>query len=167
MTILGFIVPVVEYGGMSLLFARFSVFVATVFGVGYCPVAPGTAGTGVALLLFWLLRPDGRLQMLLAACIIIIGIIASHYADKSFGTKDSGRIVIDEVAGYAVAVLFLPMTPGYLIAGFLLFRVFDIVKPPPVRQIERALPGGLGVVMDDVAAGVYANLCLQLWKALV
>lgn len=146
---------------------RFSVFVATVFGVGYSPVAPGTAGTGVALLLFWLLRPDAQLHLLLAAGIISIGIIVSHYADKAFGTKDSGRIVIDEVAGYAVSVLFLPMTPGYLIAGFLLFRVFDIVKPPPVRQIERALPGGLGVVMDDVAAGIYANLCLQLWKALV
>lgn len=157
----------VEYGGMKPFFMRCAVVFATVFGVGYCPVAPGTAGTGVGVVLFWLLKPGAALHILLLTFIVIAGTVACHYADKAFGTKDSGQIVIDEVAGYAVSVFFLPMTAGYLIAGFFLFRFFDIVKPSPVRQIERVFPGGLGVMMDDMAAGVYANICLQLWKTMV
>lgn len=154
----------VEYAGMKPFLLRCSVLIATVFGVGYCPVAPGTAGTGVGLALFWLLRPDFVLHLLILAVIVTAGTVACHFAEQSFGTKDSGQIVIDEVAGYAVSVLFVPMAPGYLIAGFFLFRFFDIFKPPPVRQIERALDGGIGIMADDLAAGIYANLCLQLWR---
>lgn len=137
---------------------------ATVFGIGYSPFAPGTAGTLVGLILYYLLRPEPSVQLCLLAGFLAVGTVSAHYAEKAFGRKDSGQIVIDEVAGYAVSVLFLPMTTGYLLAGFVLFRVFDIIKPPPVRQIERALPGGLGVVMDDVAAGIYANLLLQFFR---
>ncbi len=140
--------------------------VATVFGIGYCPGAPGTAGTLMGLILFYFLRPDLFTHCAIVFGIFAVGTISAHYAEKAFGTKDSGQIVIDEVLGYAVAVLFLPMTASYLIAGFFLFRFFDIVKPPPVRQIERAFSGGLGVMMDDVAAGVCANLVLQLWRVL-
>jgi phosphatidylglycerophosphatase A len=149
---------------MKPFLLRCSVFFATVFGVGYCPGAPGTAGTGVGLALFWLLKPETSLHLLLLATIVIVGTVACHYAEMYFGTKDSGQIVIDEVAGYAVSMLFLPMTPGYLIAGFLLFRIFDIFKPPPIRQVERALSGGIGIMADDLAAGVCANLCMQLWR---
>lgn len=143
---------------------RWSVLFATVFGIGFSPIAPGTAGTLVGLAVFWLLRPEITTHLILLAFVVVIGTIACHFAEKAFGTKDSGQIVIDEVAGYFATMLFLPMTPGYLIAGFFLFRLFDIIKPPPVRQVERGFSGGVGVMADDLAAGVYANLCMQLWR---
>ncbi|KAF0179560.1 MAG: phosphatidylglycerophosphatase A [Nitrospirae bacterium] len=150
---------------MHALRALAAKLIATVFGIGYCPVAPGTAGTLAGFALFYLLRPEPFVHCALILGILLVGTIAAQHAEKAFGRKDSSRIVIDEVAGYAVAILFLPMTAGYLIAGFFLFRFFDIVKPPPVRQIERVLPGGIGVMMDDVAAGIYTNIVLQLWKS--
>lgn len=89
----------------------------------------------------------------------------SDGAEKLLG-KDSGNIVIDEVCGYAVSVLFVPKTGGYLIAAFILFRLFDILKPPPIRKIEQEVPGGIGIMLDDLLAGIYANICLQIWMHL-
>jgi phosphatidylglycerophosphatase A len=136
--------------------------VATAGGAGYSPFAPGTCGTAVAVPLAWLAAPLPLWAfVLVAAGITVVGIGAAAIADRAWGTHDSGRIVIDEVAGYFVTVAFAdPASPAVLLLGFALFRLFDIVKPPPVRWIDRNLPGGAGVVLDDVAAGLGAGLVL-------
>jgi len=135
---------------------------ATAGGAGYSPVAPGTCGTAVAVPLAWLASPLPLWGfVLVTAAITAAGIAAAGVADRAWGTHDSGRIVIDEVAGYFVTMAFAaPGQPVSLACGFVLFRLFDIVKPPPVRWIDRNLPGGAGVVLDDVAAGVGAGLLL-------
>jgi phosphatidylglycerophosphatase A len=136
--------------------------VATAGGAGYSPVAPGTCGTAVAVPLAWLAAPLLLWGFVaLAVAITVVGIAAAAIADRAWDTHDSGRIVVDEVAGYFVTVAFAdPARWSVLALGFVLFRLFDIVKPPPVRWIDRNLPGGAGVVLDDVAAGLGAGLCL-------
>lgn len=129
---------------------------ATALGAGYSPIAPGTCGTIVAIPLAWALAPLLVWQFLIVtAAITALAIWAAHRADIAWGTHDSGRIVIDEVAGYLVTVAFVPRTSvAALGIGFVLFRALDIIKPPPVRWLDQNLPGGWGVVLDDVAAGV-------------
>ncbi len=104
-------------------------------------------------------------DMKLAVFILLLfslGTWTSDEAERSLG-KDSGHIVIDEFCGYLISVLFVPKTIGYLFAAFVLFRLFDIFKPPPIRNIEKAVPGGAGIMLDDVMAGIMANICIQLW----
>lgn len=98
--------------------------------------------------------------------IVLIGTWASQDAERLLGKKDPGAIVVDEVAGMAVSVLLLPLTPGAIIAGFVLFRVFDIAKPYPANTLQR-LPGGVGVMIDDLVAGLYALLLLLGARALL
>lgn len=138
--------------------------IATLGFVGYLPYAPGTWASLAGLAIAYFMRPTEMQLFLMIIASVIIGIPAAAAAEKAFGQKDSGRIVIDELAGFFVAIALLPRTPGNLIAAFLLFRVFDIVKPFPIRLIERRLPGGIGVVADDIAAGIYANIILQAWN---
>ncbi len=109
------------------------------------------------------LKPGDTILLPLFFIVLICGIIASGSAEKTLG-KDSRHIVIDEFCGYLLAVLFVPKTTGYLLAGLILFRIFDILKPPPIRKIEQIAPGGGGIMLDDVMAAVYANACLQLWR---
>lgn len=140
--------------------------VATALGAGYSPVAPGTCGTLVAIPLTWLLAGLPMWQFaIVTAAITGVGIAAAQRADHAWGTHDSGRIVIDEVAGYMVTML--PVAKDHwapLAIGFVVFRFFDIVKPPPVRWLDENLPGGWGVVLDDIAAGVMgAIVMLVLW----
>ena len=132
-------------------------FFATAGGAGYSPVAPGTAGTLVALVLTWMLRDLSDPHFwLLCALTTALGIAAASAADDCWGTHDSGRIVIDEVAGYFVTVALIDRSDWLLLGvAFLVFRTLDITKPPPVRAIDRRLGGGFGVVLDDVAAGLY------------
>jgi phosphatidylglycerophosphatase A len=129
---------------------------ATAFGAGYSPIAPGTAGTAVAVPLAYLAAPLPWWQFLIVTAVVTaIGIWAAGRADASWGTHDSGRIVIDEVAGYFVTVSLVDRSDWVmLIVGFFVFRLFDIVKPPPVRWIDRNVRGGAGVVLDDIAAGI-------------
>jgi phosphatidylglycerophosphatase A len=129
---------------------------------GRAPVAPGTAGTLVGILLYLLVRDLGG-QWYSAVCVavIVIGTWAAGRADRMFGAKDHSTIVIDEIAGYLVAMLLVPGTWQYIAAAFFLFRAFDIVKPFPLRRLEH-LPGGLGVMLDDIGAGVYTNIVLQV-----
>ncbi len=138
--------------------------IATAGGAGYSPVAPGTCGTAVAVPLAWLasgLPLWGFVAV--TAGIILVGIVAADLADRTWGTHDSGRIVIDEVAGYFVSLLLVDRSSlGFLTLAFVAFRLFDIVKPPPVRWIDRRMPGGAGVVLDDVAAGLLAALLLLI-----
>jgi phosphatidylglycerophosphatase A len=129
---------------------------------GRAPVAPGTAGTLVGILLYLLVRDLGGLWYgAVCAAVIVIGIWAAGQADRMFGAKDHSTIVIDEIAGYLVAMLLVPGTWQYIAAAFFLFRAFDIVKPFPLRRLEH-LPGGLGVMLDDIGAGVYTNVVLQV-----
>lgn len=143
--------------------ARIQQMIATLGFIGYLPVAPGTFGSIAGLLLVALLKPGDLYLFILFLSAFFIGLITSHNAEKRLG-KDSGHIVIDEFSGYLLSVLFIPKGIGYLLAAFVLFRVFDILKPPPIRRIEGLLTGGTGIMVDDLLAALYTNGCLQLWK---
>ncbi len=130
--------------------------IATAMGAGYSPVAPGTCGTVVTVPLAWALAGIALWQYSLVVLAVIgIGIWAAGRADAAWGSHDSGRIVIDEVAGYLVTVALVDRSHwAPLAVGFVVFRALDILKPPPIRWLDENLPGGFGVVIDDVAAGV-------------
>ncbi|HET7100692.1 MAG TPA: phosphatidylglycerophosphatase A [Terriglobia bacterium] len=139
------------------------VWVATVAGAGYFPVAPGTVGSAVAVVLVAALDAipltyagHVALLALLVALIFFPGVWAAGQSEKFFGRTDPGHVVIDEVAGQMVAFLLVPHASWkLLLAGFVLFRLFDVTKPFPAGRAER-LPGGWGIMLDDVVAGVYA-----------
>jgi len=140
---------------------------ATFFGIGTLGPGPGTWGSAAAALIWAGLAgalPLAERPLVLAAMAAIaiaIGIPAATRVARASGKKDPGFVVIDEVAGQWITLLFAPVTWKTLLAAFILFRGFDIVKPPPVRQLEK-LPEGTGIVVDDVAAGLYALLVMQL-----
>lgn len=142
----------------------FSKLVATAFGAGYAPRAPGTCGTAVAVPLAWALASLSVWQFaLITAGITLLGVACAQRADRAWGTEDNQRIVIDEVAGYLVTVIPVDRSSwAPLAAGFVIFRALDILKPPPVRWLDDNLPGGWGVVLDDVAAGVMGAGALLL-----
>jgi phosphatidylglycerophosphatase A len=142
----------------------------TAFGLGLAPVAPGTFGTlaGVALGALALLLPPGMAtQGVLALGIVVVtfaGVPLATRCERIFGRKDPGAFVLDEVAGYLVALLFLPLHERpyvVLVGAFFAFRLTDIVKPPPARRLER-VSGGWGVMLDDLVAGAYANVVMQI-----
>jgi phosphatidylglycerophosphatase A len=145
------------------LLDRLTLVFATGLGAGYAPIASGTFGTMVAIPLFIFLSRWGTPGVLAGLLFTaVLGIPAADHMERSLGASDPGKVVIDEIAGYLLAMAGSPVAVGHIIAGFFLFRFFDIVKPPPVRQAERYLRGGLGVVADDLLAGVYAWICLRL-----
>ena len=134
--------------------------VATAFGAGYSPIAPGTAGSLIGLALFWPLHlAPPWAQVAVTVAVYFAGVAASSRLARNLGRKDPGLAVVDEVVGMWVSLLFLPFTPMTALAAFLLFRVMDVFKPWPARQFE-SLPGGWGIMTDDVMAGIYANLVL-------
>lgn len=134
--------------------------VATAFGAGYSPIAPGTAGSLIGLALFWPLHMAPTwAQVAVTAAVYFAGVAASSRLARNLGRKDPGLAVVDEVVGMWVSLLFLPFTPLTALAAFLLFRALDVFKPWPARQFE-SLPGGWGIMTDDVMAGIYANLVL-------
>ena len=135
---------------------RLAKLIATAFGAGYLPIAPGTYGTAVAVPLAWALASVPLWQYaIVVAVVTAIAIWAAGRADRAWGTHDCQKIVIDEVAGYLVTVALVDRARwAPLVVGFVLFRILDTVKPPPVRWIDEQLPGGAGVVLDDVGAGV-------------
>jgi phosphatidylglycerophosphatase A len=145
---------------------RFAWCVATACGAGLSPIAPGTAGSAVGVLLFPVFAPFPlALYLLSVAAITALGIWAADRMEAVFGVKDDGRIVIDEVAGQLLTLaplVALGASRNWLlvVTGFVLFRVFDVWKPGPARWLEANLPGGAGVVMDDVMAGAFAALAL-------
>jgi phosphatidylglycerophosphatase A len=139
---------------------------ASMFYIGYIPGAPGTYASFATAILFFLVYhiSGGMLPSfhLSATCLIsLAGILASSQITRSTGLEDPSFIVIDEVAGQLVTYLFLPVNFLNLILGFLLFRVFDVWKPFPIRKLE-SLEGGVGIMADDLLAGVYGNVILQL-----
>lgn len=139
--------------------------ISTLGPVGFLPLAPGTWGTLAALIVIVLLKPSTPVYIAITILATVIGTVASNETEKFLNKKDSGHIVIDEFSGYFFAMAFLPLSAGYLFSSFILFRAFDILKPRPIRRLE-GLGGGIGVMLDDIAAGVIANLILQLWRLL-
>ena len=102
-------------------------------------------------------------HLTLIMAVTVFGVISSGVAEKVIGETDSEHIIIDEFAGFLVSVFFLPHTYSYLIAGFLLFRIFDILKPFPIGKLEKAFKGGAGIMADDILAGIFTNMMLQIW----
>lgn len=143
--------------------------ISTFFGVGYITKAPGTMGSLAALIVYWICPEVNSLQLVVIILgTAAIGIFSATLTENEMKNKlgqdkglDPGIIVIDEVVGMLIALLFVPKTTFFLIAAFILFRIFDITKPYPVRNMER-FPGGWGIVLDDVIAGIYANIAIQL-----
>ncbi|HZP64580.1 MAG TPA: phosphatidylglycerophosphatase A [Terriglobales bacterium] len=141
--------------------------IATFFGIGRLRPGPGTWGSLATALVWWALSRIIPPHMQLLACgvlallVIVVGIPASTRVARAAGLEDPQFVVIDEVAGQLITLLAVPVSWKSLLLGFILFRGFDMTKPPPARQLEQ-LPGGLGIVMDDVAAGLYALLIMQV-----
>jgi phosphatidylglycerophosphatase A len=141
--------------------------VATFFGAGLLHPGPGSWGSAATVLLWWLLSrgiaPNWQpaAAALLAALAILVGIPAATHMARATGLKDPQFVVIDEVAGQLITLIAVPVSWKSLVLGFILFRGFDIVKPPPVRQLEH-LPEGIGIVIDDVGAGLYALAMMQI-----
>jgi phosphatidylglycerophosphatase A len=156
-------------GKKSISAASFSQLIATGFGIGYLPLAPGTWASLATAFFVYLLHNipfsfPRTIHAILVVLVFPIAWITSTIAAKAIGKSDPSVVVIDEVFGQMFCLLWVPITPVSVLAGFGLFRVFDIVKPPPVKQSER-LRGGLGIVMDDLVAGICASVILGLLYA--
>ena len=136
-------------------------FIATCAHVGYAPFAPGTWGSAVGLLVYYAVRRQSStsIELGVIAVLLVIGLWSATEAEHHFGGIDPGPVVIDEVIGMLVTLALHPVNVLGAVAGFFIFRVLDVVKPWPARRLEM-LPGGFGVVLDDVMAGVYGNLLI-------
>ena len=131
------------------------------FGVGYVPVAPGTWGSAAGLFVWWLLPASPVVQGIAIAAIFAAGSWGGTVAERHFGRRDPSQVVIDEVMGMLVTLWFNRVGWTGALTGFILFRVFDVIKPYPANRLEQ-LHGGVGVMADDAMAAVYANLALRL-----
>ncbi len=141
---------------------RLAVFVATVGYCGYFPIAPGTVGSAAGLVFYALVRWVGLPAVEAGAIVVLFaaGFWAGTTAERYFGGIDPGPIVIDEVVGMLITLAFIPVGWTAAATGFVLFRIFDVVKPYPAGRFER-MHGGLGVMADDAMAAIYANVCLR------
>ena len=148
------------------MWARWAWLVATAGGIGTVPVAPGTAGSAVGLVAgiaaARVLSPPWYLTMVMG--LFLLGVVAAQLTERTSGRRDPPYVVIDEVVGMLIALMALPLRGGVLISAFICFRALDILKPFPIRRLERQ-PGGWGVMLDDAAAGLVANLLIRggLW----
>jgi len=138
-------------------------FLSTAAYVGYAPVAPGTWGSAVGLVILLALRKTGSpaAEAAVLGLIIAVGAWSAGVTGREMGDDDPGPVVIDEVAGMLITLLWIPASVPAFVLGFLVFRVLDIVKPSPARQCER-LPGGWGMMLDDVMAGIYGQFVMRL-----
>ncbi|MBD3232755.1 MAG: phosphatidylglycerophosphatase A [candidate division Zixibacteria bacterium] len=147
----------IERGNKPVTSRPFAVVIASFFGIGYLPAAPGTWGSLAAIVVAYSFFPVRIVEQLLVVfTVTLIGIYASYRAEDVYG-KDGGEIVIDEVAGIFVSIIAIPKSVESYALAFILFRLFDIVKPFPARRSER-IPYGVGVMADDVVAGIYAAI---------
>ncbi len=147
---------------MNGISRRVILFIAEGAYAGKSPFAPGTAGTLVGVLLYIGIRhSDPFLYLFLTVLICIVGTWAAGKAEVILGAKDSPSIVIDEIAGYLISLFMVPSGWGFVIAGFFVFRLFDIVKPWPLHGLQK-VHGGPGVMLDDIGAGIYTNIVLHI-----
>jgi len=140
--------------------------IATVGGVGFVPRIPGTAASAVGLAISWLLRENPVCQVVASLVAVALALWSAGPTARLMGKKDPSAVVIDEVAGTLVALLALPATWGVYLGGFVLFRLLDIVKPGPIRQVQR-LPGSWGILADDLLAGLATNGLIRLVLAVL
>jgi phosphatidylglycerophosphatase A len=138
------------------------IFLATGGLIGYSPIAPGTFGSVAALPLCLLIS----LMPIFTALIFVVALLLfstwiAHGAQQIIGCNDPPEVVVDEICGMAATMLALPFTPVFVAGGFALFRVFDILKPFPIRWVDKHVPGGLGILLDDLLAGIFANAILR------
>jgi len=147
---------------------RILLFFSSGFLTGYIPFASGTFGSAVAIALFYPFRainvprrPEWFFFCGLLAVVAVVAVGLAEIAERIYGEKDSHKIVVDEIAGFFVSMAFVPFRPLPVAAAFLLFRIFDVLKPPPIRRLQE-LRGGLGVVVDDLLAGVYACVVVHV-----
>ncbi len=142
---------------------RFALVLATGFGAGYVPLAPGTAGTLVAVPIYLAIaRLAPWLQLLTIGAFVAIAVWAAEHAGRFFGNSDDQHIVSDEIAGYLVTLALVPVSLWTAVAGFVLFRLFDSFKPWPASYFDREVKNGIGNVFDDVFAGLYGRICLAV-----
>lgn len=144
-------------------------FIALGFGAGLAPRAPGTFGTLVAIPIALLLRehaPDAVYQAVIVA-FLLLGFWAAAVTGRDLGAPDHGAIVWDEVVAFLAVLYFVGDSWARIAIAFALFRLFDIVKPPPIRQLDAAMKNGFGVMLDDLLAAVYTLVLFALWKRLV
>jgi phosphatidylglycerophosphatase A len=141
-------------------------FIAMGFGVGLAPVAPGTFGTLVAIPLSLLLHARAGAAEYIAAIVIafVAGAWASQVTGRNLGVPDHGAIVVDEIAAFLLVLFFVGPDWNRVAFAFLIFRLFDIVKPPPIRQLDAAMKNGVGVMLDDLLAAGYTLIVLALWQ---
>ena len=138
-------------------------FISFGFGVGLSPIAPGTMGTLIAIPIFLALTTFSlSIYLLFVTIIFFVGCWASGLTAKALGVPDHSGIVIDEIVGYLITMILVPVTWYWVILGFLLFRLFDIWKPWPVCVADRQMKGGLGIMLDDVLAALYSLLSLHI-----
>lgn len=140
-----------------------AILIASGGGIGYFPFAPGTAGSALGLLLVWACRFFSVFTLIfMSFALLVIGIWAAGETCQILKKKDASQVVIDEIVGMMVTMIGIPMTPYWLVIGFFVFRLFDIVKPSPAKYFDEKVSGGVGVMMDDVIAGIYGNIVLHL-----
>lgn len=137
---------------------------ATALGAGYAPIAPGTFGSAVGLLVWFLLPPSATVQFAVIVGTFALGSWSGSVAERHFHTTDPGPVVIDEAMGMLITLFMNPVGWVGACGGFLLFRALDIIKPYPARRLEK-LHGGVGIMADDAMAAVYANLALRVMRA--
>jgi phosphatidylglycerophosphatase A len=134
---------------------------STFFYVGYLPLVPGTFGSLAGLTIYLFLKNNPQLYLFITAILVFLGYAISGKAERIIGTKDARYIVIDEVCGMLICFLFLPFNAKLVIAGFFLFRLLDTLKPFPGGRLER-YKGSVGIMSDDIVAGIYTNIILQV-----
>lgn len=133
----------------------------SVFFLGYLPLIPGTFASLFGLLLFYLIKDRIILQVYIAAVLVILGLVFGGRAEQALGRKDDKRIVIDEISGMLLALLFIPPDPRMMTLAFILFRILDTMKPFPAARLQN-LKAGPGIMSDDIVAGLYTNIILQV-----
>lgn len=140
-----------------------ALFTASGGGAGYFPFASGTVGSLVAAYFVWISRGISTGVLIgIAVALLVIGVWAAGQTCQILKKKDASQIVMDEIVGMLITMIGIPVTPYWLLIGFFLFRLLDIVKPSPAKYFDEKVPGGWGVMMDDVIAGIYGNIILQL-----
>jgi len=151
------------------ILSRPAYFIAFGFGAGLAPIAPGTVGTLLAFPLYWLFFPQvGALEFLLLILVLfILGVWACDTAGRALGVSDYGGMVWDETVAFLLVLFLVPATLYWQAAAFLLFRLFDILKPPPIRHYDQTLKSGFGVMLDDLIAAFYTLIVLAIAKTLL
>ncbi|UCD55544.1 MAG: phosphatidylglycerophosphatase A [Candidatus Omnitrophota bacterium] len=142
---------------------KISKSIATLFFVGFSPIAPGTVASLLAIVVYLLVKDNIFIYFFLTMFLLILGFWSANRARKDFPDKDPAQIVIDEFSSMLLVYFFIPFNPKFLIIGLILFRFFDISKIPPLKRLEE-LPAGFGIMLDDIAAAVLANLVLQVLR---